>query len=41
MRTVLPLPITSIAPGIPVSGPDPGLADEVRDLQRKLFDRDL
>ncbi|MDL9980037.1 nucleoside deaminase [Microbacterium sp. ASV49] len=38
---VLPLPIPAIAPGIPVSGPDPDLADEVRDLQRKLFDRDL
>lgn len=37
---VLPLPITAIAPGIPVSGPDPDLADEVRDLQKRRFDRD-
>jgi tRNA(Arg) A34 adenosine deaminase TadA len=33
------LPITTVAPGIPVEGPVPELADEVRDLQRRRFGR--
>lgn len=31
------LPITTVAPGIPVEGPVPELADEVRELQRRRF----
>ena len=34
---VAALPITTVAPGIPVEGPVPELADEVRDLQRRRF----
>jgi tRNA(Arg) A34 adenosine deaminase TadA len=33
---VLPLPITAIAPGVPVAGPVPQLAGQVRDLHRKF-----
>lgn len=32
---VLPLPINAIAPNIPVAGPDPGLAQEIRSLQAR------
>ena len=32
---VLPLPINAVAPGIPVSGPAPELADELRELHRR------
>jgi tRNA(Arg) A34 adenosine deaminase TadA len=31
------LPITVVAPGIPVDGPVPALVDEVRELQRRRF----
>jgi tRNA(Arg) A34 adenosine deaminase TadA len=31
---VLPLPITEIAPGVPVAGPVPQFAEQVRDLHR-------
>lgn len=31
-RAVAGLPINAVAPGIPVAGPDPQLADEIRDL---------
>jgi tRNA(Arg) A34 adenosine deaminase TadA len=34
---VAALPITSIAPGIPVEGPVPEFVDEVRELQRRRF----
>ena len=34
---VAALPITTVAPGIPVAGPAPELADEVRELQRRRF----
>lgn len=33
---VRPLPIQAIAPGVPVEGPVPGLADQVRELHRRL-----
>ena len=33
---VAPLPIRAVAPGIPVDGPAPELADEIRDLHRRL-----
>jgi len=33
------LPINAVAPGIPVTGPAAELADEVRDLQRRLVER--
>ena len=36
---VAALPITTVAPGIPVDGPVPEFADEVRDLQRRRFGR--
>lgn len=36
---VKPLPINEVAPGVPVSGPAPELADEVRELQRKYRER--
>ncbi|MFE1100097.1 nucleoside deaminase [Nocardiopsis alba] len=36
---VAPLPITRVAPGIPVSGPAPELADEVKELQHRLVRR--
>ena len=32
---VLPLPITAVAPGIPVDGPAPELEDEVRRLHKR------
>ncbi|MBZ2168677.1 nucleoside deaminase [Marinobacter sp. F4216] len=32
---VRPLPIQKIAPGVPVEGPDPQLAERVRDLHRR------
>ncbi|MET9023296.1 nucleoside deaminase [Actinopolymorpha sp. NPDC004070] len=32
---VAPLPITTVAPGVPVAGPDPELADEVRGLHAR------
>jgi len=31
------LPITTVAPGVPVEGPVPELVDEVRELQRRRF----
>ncbi|GAA2758300.1 nucleoside deaminase [Actinopolymorpha rutila] len=34
---VAPLPITTVAPGIQVAGPDPELADEVRGLHARLL----
>ena len=34
---VAPLPITTVAPGVPVDGPVPELVDEVRELQRRRF----
>ncbi len=34
---VAPLPITTVAPGIEVAGPDPELADEVRGLHARLL----
>lgn len=34
---VAPLPIDAVAPGIPVSGPDPELADEIRALHARLL----
>ncbi|GAA3677275.1 nucleoside deaminase [Arthrobacter ginkgonis] len=33
---VAPLPIQAVAPGIPVDGPAPELADEIRELHRRL-----
>jgi tRNA(Arg) A34 adenosine deaminase TadA len=33
---VRPLPIGDIAPGVPVQGPVPGLAEQVRDLHRRF-----
>ncbi len=33
------LSITQVAPGVPVAGPVPGLADEVRELVRDRFER--
>lgn len=37
---VLPLPITAIAPDLPVAGPAPELADELRELHRQAAERD-
>ncbi|MCX4733747.1 nucleoside deaminase [Streptomyces sp. NBC_01363] len=34
---VAALPIRAVAPGIPVSGPDPSLADEVRALHARML----
>lgn len=34
---VAPLPIGRVAPGIPVDGPDPDLAPQVRELYRQAF----
>jgi len=34
---VAALPINAVAPGIPVAGPDPELAEEIRGLQARLF----
>ena len=36
---VAALPISTVAPGIPVEGPVPELVDEVRELQRRRFGR--
>jgi tRNA(Arg) A34 adenosine deaminase TadA len=33
---VLPLPITAIVPGVPVAGPTPQLAEQVRNLHREF-----
>ncbi len=37
---VAPLPITAIAPGLPVSGPADELADELRELHRRATERE-
>lgn len=37
---VAPLPINAIAPGLPVAGPAPELADELRELHRQCAERD-
>jgi tRNA(Arg) A34 adenosine deaminase TadA len=36
---VAPLPISTVAPGLPVAGPAPELADELRELHRRLAER--
>lgn len=36
---VAPLPVTAVAPGVPVEGPVPELAAKVRELQRRLHTR--
>ena len=36
-RTVNPIPIQQVVPGIAVEGPIPGLDEEVRELQRRAF----
>ncbi|MFC6287481.1 nucleoside deaminase [Nocardioides sp. GCM10027113] len=36
---VAPLPVTEVAPGVPVDGPVPELAAEVRELHRRLVER--
>ena len=36
---VAPLPINAVAPGIPVAGPDPELAVELRELHRRVARR--
>lgn len=36
---VAPLPITTVAPGLPVAGPAPELADELRELHHQLAQR--
>ncbi|WP_028045316.1 nucleoside deaminase [Cellulomonas sp. URHE0023] len=36
---VAPLPIQDIAPGIVVDGPEPSLEDDVKELQRRSFER--
>ena len=36
---VLPLSINAVAPGVPVSGPAPDLADELRELHRRSAGR--
>ena len=36
-RTVNPIPIKQVVPGIAVEGPIPGLDEEVRELQRRAF----
>ena len=33
------LPIQVVAPGVPVDGPEPSLEDEVKELQRRSFER--
>lgn len=33
------LPIHVVAPGVPVDGPEPSLEDEVKELQRRSFER--
>ncbi len=37
---VAPLPITTVAPGVPVAGPAPELEDELRELHRTLAERE-
>ena len=37
---VAPLPINAVAPGLPVSGPAPELADELRELHRRSAGRE-
>jgi tRNA(Arg) A34 adenosine deaminase TadA len=37
---VIPLPINAVAPGVPVAGPAPELADELRELHRRCAERD-
>lgn len=37
---VAPLPINVVAPHLPVAGPAPELADELRDLHRRAAERD-
>ena len=34
---VAPLPINAVAPSVPVEGPVPELAEEIKDLQRRRF----
>lgn len=36
---VAPLPITTIAPGVPVAGPEPALAEQLRDLHERALSR--
>ena len=36
---VAPLPIGAVAPGVPVDGPVPELTAEIKELQRRRFDR--
>jgi tRNA(Arg) A34 adenosine deaminase TadA len=36
---VAPLPVNAVAPGVPVSGPAPELADELRELHRRCAER--
>lgn len=38
---VAALPIQTVAPGLQVDGPEPSLEDEVKELQRRAFERDL
>jgi hypothetical protein len=37
---VLPLPINTVAPGVPVAGPAPELADELRALHQRAAERE-
>jgi tRNA(Arg) A34 adenosine deaminase TadA len=37
---VLPLPINAVAPGVPVAGPAPELADELRGLHQRAAERE-
>ena len=37
---VAPLPIATVAPGVPVAGPAPELEDELRELHRTLAERE-
>jgi tRNA(Arg) A34 adenosine deaminase TadA len=37
---VLPLPINAVAPGVPVAGPAPELADELRALHQRAAERE-
>jgi tRNA(Arg) A34 adenosine deaminase TadA len=38
-RTVNPIPVQDVVPGIAVEGPVPELADQVRELQRRFFSK--
>jgi tRNA(Arg) A34 adenosine deaminase TadA len=38
-RTVNPIPVQDVVPGITVEGPVPEFADQVRELQRRYFSR--